>query len=165
MILNLARSALLAVSTLMMPQLLAAQSQHDTVVVQAGALRFVGTKVNGHGAIGIDTTARFAPGWSASLHTLPDAIAADSLSARIGQRGDFVNCENLRDYKTCTLNGVDVVVDFANIAFRGDSATVQLRLWDKPNASLPISMRFYVVLFVKNGATWEYVAARLKSLS
>ena len=83
----------------------------------------------------------------------------------MGQRGDFVKCENSRDYKTCTLNGVDVVVDFANIAFRGDSAAVQLRLWDKADAKFPIAMRFYSVLFVKHGATWEYVAARLTSLS
>ena len=163
--LKLARSVLLAVSTLMTPPVLAAQSRHDTVMVQAGALRFVGTKVTGHGAIGIDTTARFAPTWSASLHTLPDAVAADSLSARMGQRGDFVKCENSRDYKTCAFSGVDAVVDLANIAFRADTAAVQLRLWDKPDAKFPIAMRFYSVLFVKNGATWEFVAARLTSQS
>jgi hypothetical protein len=40
----------------------------------------------------------------------------------------------------------DAVVDFANIAFRADSAAVQLRLWDRPDAKFPLAMRFYVVL-------------------
>jgi hypothetical protein len=160
---NLARLTLLAVSTLMIPQVLAAQSQRDTVMVQAGALRFVGARGNGHGAIAIDTTANFPATPSASLHTLRDAVAAASLSARIGQKADFVNCENPRDYKTCTLNGVDVVVEFVRIVFRGDSASVRLRLRERENAKVPIAGRVYVVLFVKKGATWEYLDARLKS--
>ena len=162
---NLARLALLTASTLVIPQVLSAQSQRDTVMVQAGALRFVNTRINGQGAIGIDTTARFAPTWSASLHTLPNAIAADSQSARMGQRGDVVKCENPRDYKTCALNGVYVVVDFANIVFRADSASVRLPLSERPDAKFPISKRVYVLLFVQKDATWEFVAARLTALS
>lgn len=152
-------------STVAIPQVAAAQSQRDTMMVQAGALRFARSKIDGHEGIGIDTTARFAPTWSASLHTLPDAVAAAELTARIGQRSDFVHCENARDYKTCTLDGADAVADFASVFFRGDSAVVRLRLWDKPDPKYPIEMRFYSVLFVKHGDSWEFVKARLTSLS
>lgn len=162
---NLARLALLALSTLMIPEVVAAQSQRDTIMVQAGALRFVGEKVNGRGAIAIDTTAQFSPTWSASHHTLRDAVAGASVAARIGQTSDFVNCENPRDRKTCTLNGVDAVVELANIAFRADSAAVRLHLRERDNSKYQISERVYVVLFVKNGATWKYVGARLTSQS
>jgi hypothetical protein len=160
---KLARLALLALSTLMIPQVLAAQSQRDTVMIQAGALRFVGAKVNAHWAIAIDTAADFSVTPSASVHTLRDAVAAASLSARIGQTAEFVNCENPRNYRTCTLNGVDAVVGLASVVFRADSATVRVRLTERQNDKVQIAEKVYVVLFVKNGSTWEYVGARLKS--
>ena len=162
---NLARLTLLAVSTLMMPRVLAAQSQRDTVMVQAGALRFVGERVNGHGVIAIDTTAQFSPTWSASLHTLRDAVAGASVAARIGQTSDFVNCENPRERRTCTLNGVDAVVELANIVFRADSAAVRLILGERENSEYQIAVREFVVIFVKNGPAWKYVAVRRTTTS
>jgi hypothetical protein len=162
---NLARLALLAVSTLMIPQVLAAQSQRDSVMVQAGALRFVGAEGNGHGAIAIDTTGHFYGTPSARLNTLRDAVAATSLSARIGQKSDFVNCENPRDYKTCTLNGVDAVVEFSSSFFRADSAYLRLRLKQREKGTREISEKVYLLRFVKKGATWEYVGATLRSQS
>lgn len=157
---NLARLALLALPTLMPLNLLDAQSQRDTILVQAGALRFVDARVNGHRTIGIDTTAQFSPTWSASLHTLRDAVAGASVAARIGQASDFVKCENPRERKTCTLNGVDAVVELAHIVFRADSAAVRLRLKERENSEYQIAVREFVVILVKNGPTWKYVAAR-----
>jgi len=71
-----------------------------------------------------------------------------------------VNCENPRDRRTCTLNGVDAVVELANIVFRSDSAAVRLLLKERENSKYQISEREFVVIFVKNGLTWKYVAAR-----
>lgn len=74
-------------------------------------------------------------------------------------------CENPRAYKTCTLNGVDAVADFATSYFRADSAYVRVRIKERAAPAPQVAERVYVVRFVKKGTAWEYAGATLRSQS
>lgn len=159
------RAVLLAVSTLTISQVLPAQSPLDSVMIATGALRFIGTQGQGHAAIAVDTTGHFYGASSANPNTLRSAAATTSLSVRIGQRSEFVTCQNQRDFRTCTLSGVDAVVTLGNAFFRGDSASVRLRIVQREKGASDLSEKVYVIRFVRKGASWEYVEARLSSLT
>ena len=158
---NIARLALLVVTMQTVPQVAVAQSHRDTVLVQAGALRFVRENVQGHGVIAVDTTGHFAAASTARPETLREAATAAELPARLGS--GFVTCANPRDHETCTLNGVDAVAELASSYFHADSAYVRLHLTERTDATPRLSGKVYVVRFVKKGAAWVYAGAVLRS--